>query len=294
MKVGRLLALLAAAIALVCTGPCRGADSAHFKQTSPANLAVIPQGTTNVTLSFQIDWPGLKAQYGPGAKVGLSVFFPCCYGGIPLGASVAEGETSKSFTVAAIAQAMTDHNVPKDSPVSWTLDLHFVPQQSERAQSTFFINPPHRPGPRYTPSLAPDSPSAWPTKFVVTNDGDGPSQPSSIAVSVKVLPSRVPVPRGVCEPRFADFTRDVPVLAPGGKFAVPTIELHVGPLAGKLHFPTPATSSTAAPPPSKLTQRIACRFEIKAEAGPPGTGAPRPVGVYGSLTRTITVEEEAK
>jgi hypothetical protein len=129
-------------------------------------------------------------------------------------------------------------------------------------------------------------------KFIVTNDGDGFSQPSSLAVSVKLLPSSVPIPRGACEPRFADFTRDVPVLAPGGKFDVPPIEIHIGPLAGNLHFPTPATSATAPPPPSKLTPRIACRFEIKAETGPPPrTGAPRPVGVYGSLTRTITIEE---
>ena len=92
-------------------------------------------------------------------------------------------------------------------------------------------------GPRYTPSLAPDSPSAWPTKFVVTNDGDAFSQPSSLAVSVKRLESRVPVPRGACEPRFADFTRDVPVLAPGGRFEMPTVELRVGSLSGKLHFP---------------------------------------------------------
>ena len=288
-----LFVLLALAAALALGGAARAADSAHFKQTAPANLAVIPQGTTSVTLSFQIDWAGLKAQYGSGAKVGVSVFFPCCYEGIPIGDWVAENETSKSFTVAAIAQAMTQHNVPKDSPISWTLDLHFVPQQSERAESTFFINPPHRPGPRYTPSLAPDSPSAWPTKFTVTNDGDAFSQPSSLAVSAKLLPSRVPVPRGACQPRFSDFTRDVPVLAPGGKFDAPTIEFHVGPLGGKLPFPSPSTSADA-PPPSKLTPRIACRFEIKAETGPPArSGAPRPVGVYGSLTRTITIEEAA-
>jgi hypothetical protein len=297
MHRSNVLAAFAPLVAALFSGrPAQAADSAHFKQTAPANLAVIPQGTTSVTFSFQIDWAGLKAQYGPGAKVGLSVFFPCCYGGIPLGDFVAEGETSKSYTVAAISQAMTQHGVPTDSPIAWTLDLHFVPQQSERAQSTFFINPPHRPGPRYTPSLAPDSPSAWPTKFVVTNDGDALSQPSSLAVRVKLLPSGAPVPRGACEPRFSDFTRDVPALAPGARFDVPPIEFHLGPLAGKLQLPTPATSAPAtpaAPPMSKVTPRIACRFEIKAETGPPPrTAGPRPVGVFGSLARTITIYEQ--
>lgn len=73
------------ALGLAAPSPSRAADSAHFKQTAPANLAVIPQGATNVTLSFQIDWTGFKAQYGKNAMVGISVFFPCCYSGIPLG-----------------------------------------------------------------------------------------------------------------------------------------------------------------------------------------------------------------
>jgi hypothetical protein len=280
----KALTLLSGAL-LLSGGPAHAADSAHFKQTAPANLAVIPQGATSVTLSFQVDWAGLKTQYGSGAKVGLSVFFPCCYGGIPIGDWVSEGETSKSFTVAAIAQAMAQHNVPTDSPISWTLDLHFVPQQSERAQSVFFIKPPHRPGPRYTPSLTPDAPTVWPAKFVVTNDGDGASEPSSLTVSMTPLDAHTREAPEACRVAPSSFTKDVPVLAPGAKFEVSAVALRLGePLGiGGIHSPTKA-------PP-----KASCRFQVKVETGPAAqnAGAPRPVGVYGTLTRTVTLSVPA-
>lgn len=276
----------------LASAPSQAADSQHFKQTAPASLAVIPQGATNVTLSFQIDWAGLKTQYGNAAKVGLSVFFPCCYNGIPLGGWVQEGETSKTYAVDAIKQAMTQHNVPKDAEIRWSINLHFVPNQAEKAESGFFLNPPHRPGPRYAPSLAPDSPSAWPAKFVVTNDGDGVSEPSSLAVSVTLLETRALVPRGSCKPAFSDFTRDVPVLAPGAKFEIPMVDLSIVAHTGKL----PPPSGTRGPQTSKLTPPVSCKFQIRAETGPPprNAGAPRPIGVYLSLTRTITVEVPAE
>ncbi|MCM3877978.1 MAG: hypothetical protein NEA02_16375 [Thermoanaerobaculia bacterium] len=274
------------ALGLAAAAPSRAANSAHFKQTAPADLAVIPQGASNVTLAFQIDWVGLKAQYGAGAKVGLSVFFRCCYSGIPLGDWVAEGVTSKTYTVAAIQQAMTQHNVPKDAPISWTLDLHFVPQQSERAESRFLLNPPHRPGPRYTPSLTPDSPTTWPAKFVVTNDGDGASEPSSLTVSVTPLDAHTPLAPAACRVAPSGFTKDVPVLAPGAKFEVSALALRLGEPDG----------IGGTHPLTKVPPKASCRFQIRAETGPAArnAGALRPVGVYGALTRTITLSVPAK
>lgn len=181
---------------------------------------------------------------------------------------------------------MTQHNVPKNSPVSWTLDLHFVPNQSERAQSTFFVNPPHRPGPRYTPSLTPDSPTTWPAKFVVTNDGDGASEPSTLTVTMTPLDAHLPSVPAACRVAPSDFTKDVPVLAPGATFEVSALALRLGESSGigERHAPTKA-------PP-----KASCRFQIKAETGPSrrNTGALRSVGVYGALTRTITLAVPAK
>ncbi len=278
------LAAVILAVASLAALPA-AANSAHFTLVSPADLAVIPQGATSVTLTFQIDWAGLKAQYGSGAKVGLSMFFRCCYNGIPLGGPVSEGETSKTFTVAAIQQAMSAHAVPADAAISWTLDLHFVPQQSERAESRFFLRPPHRPGPRLTPSLVPDN-RAWPSKIVVTNDGDAGSEAAILTVKSTVVGAESPVVRAHCRPALADFTRDLPALRPGAKaeFATGAFPLVRPPVATK----APSKSPPAPGPAKPVVTTIPCTFGLSVAVGPAlGSRIGNPTGVYGSLTRTL-------
>ena len=197
----------------------------------------------------------------------------------------------KTFTVAAIQQAMSAHAVPADSAVSWTLDLHFVPQQSERAESRFFVSPPHRPGPRLTPSVAPDD-GSWPSKIRVLNAGDGRSDAAILSVKTTVAETLNPLVRALCHPAFEDFTRDVPALDPGAEADFSTLNLPGPKVVGafkSVGATPPASRGPARPTPARpAPATMPCTFVLSVALEPArGSVIGNATGVYGSLTRTI-------
>ena len=221
-------------LALLLSGrPAPAADSAHFKQTAPANLAVIPQGATSVTLSFQIDWTGLKT-------------------------AVRQRRQSRHLGfLSLLLQRDPARRLGRGGP-----DLEVVHGGGDRAgddpaqRSEGFADfvdpgPPFRPAavragavdvlhqpaaPARAPlhaALAPDSPSAWPTKFVVTNDGDAFSQPSSLAVSVRRLESASRFPAARASPASPTSRGTCRSSLPEGSSTCRLIEFHVGSPRGK-------------------------------------------------------------
>ncbi len=273
--------------ALLAALPAAAANTAHFTLSSPADLAVVPDGAASVTLAFQVDWAGVKATYGDTARVGLSLTFPCCISDAPLGGWILPGEVSKSFAVSDILQAMAAHRVPTDSAVQWSIHTHKGLALTENATSRFFVKPPHRPGPRLVPTVSPDSPGAWPAKIVVANAGDARSDAAILTVKTTVAGVQNPLVRALCKPAFADFTKDVLPLEPGASAEFPTIGLAFArPIARGLVPPASPSASRGPVKPTPAT--VPCTFELTISLGPGAGSRYRNVtGIHGSLTRVI-------
>lgn len=134
----------------------------------------------------------------------------------------------------------------------------------------FLVSPP----PDLAVTVDPDYNTVWPTKFVVTNVGDGKSEDTLLRIKVDLLQADNEIVVKNCVPRFDDFDEVVSELTHGQHkdVKVPvTLELpkwrrKIG--RGGRVSPTPKVllqQPTPTPTPNPVQQIVACQFKVTAE-----------------------------